>query len=329
MKKNSTNNNKSFSWKKFFFFSALILFAFLSFQFYEPKYPAKILDKKTDSTLVKKHLNALTEIPNFRNADHLSQLDSTANYLKKDFEKYADDVSFQNFEVDGKNYKNVIASFGTEHKSRIIVGAHYDVCGEQAGADDNASGTTALLELARMLKGEKLNFRIDLVAYTLEEPPYFRTENMGSYIHAKSLKDKNIDVFGMVSVEMIGYFSDEPNSQDYPLGLLSIFYGDKGNFITVVKKFNAGKFANAFNKTYKKSGQIKTQTFTAPQFLQGIDYSDHLNYWKFDYSALMLTDTSFFRNKNYHKASDTVETLDIPRMCKVIDGLYYTLKNLE
>lgn len=328
--KNKANMKIKYARKRnFIVISIVILITFLSFQFYRPNYAKLVLQKETDSTLVKKHVVALTKTPKYRNSENVDQLDSIANYIKNDFAKYCDSVSFQEFKVDGKVYKNVIASFGTELKKRIIVGAHYDVCGAQDGADDNATGTTALLELARLLKGEKLNYRIDLVAYTLEEPPYFRTENMGSYIHAKYLKDKNIDVFGMVSVEMIGYFDDAPDSQNYPLGLLSLFYGNKGDFITVVKTFNAGKFANKFNKTYKESGQIKTETFTAPKFLQGIDYSDHLNYWKFGYSSLMLTDTSFFRNKNYHKATDTVETLDIPRMCTVIDGLFYALTNLQ
>lgn len=304
-----------------------VVFILLSFQSCNPNYTQQNLSKSTDSIQVRKHLNALVKTTNFRNFENVEQLDLVAAYIKDDFSKYSDSVSFQEFTVDGQIYKNVVASFGTENKKRIIVGAHYDVCGEQDGADDNATGTTALLELARMLSGEKLNYRIDLVAYTLEEPPYFRTENMGSYIHAKSLKDNDIDVFGMVSVEMIGYFDDKTDSQNYPLDLLSWFYGDKGDFITVVKTFNAGKFANDFNTLYKKSDQIKTQTFTAPKLLQGIDYSDHLNYWKFGYSAVMLTDTSFFRNKNYHKVTDTIETLDIPRMCKVIDGLFYTLIN--
>jgi len=227
--------------------------------------------------------------------------------------------------VKGKTYKNVICSFGTENKKRIIVGAHYDVCENQEGADDNATGVVGLLELSRQLKTSKLNYRIDLVAYTLEEPPYFKTEFMGSYVHAKSLLDSNIDVYGMISVEMIGYFKDEKKSQSYPIGILSLFYGNKGNYITLVKKFNTGKFARKFSKNYISSKTIRTKKFTGPKSLPGIDFSDHLNYWKFGFSALMITDTSFYRNKNYHKKSDTMETLDIYRMSKVIDGLYKTL----
>lgn len=282
-----------------------------------------------DISLVKNHLQALTQTPKFRNYKNIDQLNAVADYIQQNFSKYGDSTSFQEYPVDDKIYKNVITSFGTENKKRIIIGAHYDVCGDQQGADDNATGVTALLELARMLKGQKLNYRIDLVAYTLEEPPYFRTENMGSFIHAKYLKDHHIDVYGMASVEMIGYFRDEKNSQSYPLGVLSWVYGNKGDFITLVKKFGSGDFVNNFTTHFKDANQIKTETFTAPKFVKGTDFSDHLNYWKFGYSALMITDTSFFRNKNYHETTDTLETLDLLRMASVIDGIFLSLIHLK
>lgn len=282
-----------------------------------------------DINLVKSHLQALTQTPKFRNYKNIDQLNAVADYIQQNFNKYSDSTAFQEYHVDGRIYKNVISSFGTENKKRIIIGAHYDVCGDQQGADDNATGVTALLELARMLKGQKLNYRIDLVAYTLEEPPYFRTENMGSYIHAKYLKDHHIEVYGMASVEMIGYFRDEKDSQSYPLGVLSWIYGNKGDFITLVKKFGAGDFVNHFTTNFKEANQIKTETFTAPKFVKGTDFSDHLNYWKFGYSALMITDTSFFRNKNYHETTDTLETLDLPRMTRVIDGIFLSLIRLK
>lgn len=282
-----------------------------------------------DISLVESHLKALIQTPEFRNHKNTDQLNEVADYIKQNFSKYGDSTVFQEYAVEGKIYKNVITSFGTENKKRIIIGAHYDVCGDQQGADDNATGVTALLELARMLKDQKLNYRIDLVAYTLEEPPYFRTENMGSHIHARYLKNHNIDVYGMASVEMIGYFKDEKGSQTYPLGILSWVYGDQGDFITLVKKFGAGNFVNNFSTGFKEANQIKTETFTAPEFVKGTDFSDHLNYWKFGYSALMITDTSFFRNKNYHEKTDTLETLDLVRMTKVIDGIFLSLIHMK
>ena len=282
----------------------------------------------SDTNLVRQHLIKVAQTEKFRNYKNIDQLNATADYIRSVFLTYADTVYTQEYSVDGNIYKNVIASYGLHHAKRIVVGAHYDVCEDQQGADDNASGTVGLLELARLLKGQPLPHRVDLVAYTLEEPPYFRTENMGSYIHAKSLSEEGAEVFGMVSLEMIGYFSDKKKSQSYPIGLLSLFYGNKGDYITLVRKFGAGKFARRFAKKYKAQHSIRTKKFTAPAALPGIDFSDHMNYWKFGYSALMLTNTSFYRNKNYHKPTDTIETLDIYRMGKVIDGVYSTLIKL-
>ncbi len=142
--------------KKIFLFAFLSFVLFLSFQLYEPHYKKQKISKQTDSLLVKKHLDFLANHPTFRNYKNVERLDSVAHYIKNHFAQSSDSVRFQNYEVDGKMYKNVICSFGTENKKRIIVGAHYDVCGDQNGADDNATGTTALLELSRLLKGESL-----------------------------------------------------------------------------------------------------------------------------------------------------------------------------
>jgi hypothetical protein len=176
-----------------------------------------------------------------------------------------------------------------------------------------------------MLKGKELKNRIDLVAYTLEEPPFFRTDYMGSAIHARSIEPVKDQVLGMISLEMIGYFSDKKNSQEYPLGILKWYYGGKGNYITLVRKNTAGKFVKQFIKKYKKTKQVTAKKFAAPRSLPGIDFSDHLNYWNIGIDALMITDTSFYRNKNYHKETDTMETLDFARMAKVIDATYHVL----
>lgn len=282
----------------------------------------------SDTVIIRNHLEKITKTQEFRNYKNVEQLNKIADYIYQHFHKYTDSVSFQEFEVEGKTYKNVICSFGTQHQQRIIIGAHYDVCGNQEGADDNATGVVGLLELARLLQNNQLNYRIDLVAYSLEEPPYFRSENMGSYVHAKSLSEMNADVYGMICLEMIGYFSDEKKSQDYPLGILKLFYGSKGNYITLVKKYGAGRFAKKYSRKYKATKTIRTKKFTGPEALQGIDFSDHRNYWKFGYSAVMITNTAFYRNKNYHQTTDTMETLDLLRMSKVIEGVYKTLLEL-
>lgn len=278
-----------------------------------------------DTNSVKVHLNNIIDTDKPRNYRNLDALNTVAQYIFDDLNKYADTVYFQHYVIDGREYKNVIGVFGSANIKTIVVGAHYDVCGNQDGADDNASGVVGLLELAKLLKGKKLINRVEIVAYTLEEPPYFRTSYMGSYVHAKSLHERKTDVYGMFCLEMIGYFDDSKKSQDYPLGALSLVYGNRGNYITLVNKLAKGKFSRKFNRQFKKPKRIKTKKFTAPASLPGIDFSDHLNYWQFGYSALMITDTAFYRNKNYHQNTDTLETLDLTRMSRVIETVYLSI----
>ena len=235
----------------------------------------------------------------------------------------------QQYEVNGATYQNIIGSIGPETASRLIVGAHYDVCGEQAGADDNASAVAGLLEIARLIQVQQpeLKQRIDFVGYTLEEPPYFGSKHMGSAVHAKSLNDNNIDVKGMICLEMIGYFSEEENSQDYPIGFLKWFYPNKGNFIAVIGKLGQGQVVRQVKKSMKQVADIDVRSINAPRSLVGIDFSDHRNYWKYDYPAVMINNTAFYRNKNYHETSDTIGTLDFDKMTEVVRGAYWAVVN--
>ena len=153
-----------------------------------------------------------------------------------------------------------IRSYYASLEERIVVGAHYDVCGNQEGADDNASGVVGVLELARMLHQEKTNYQIEFVAYTLEEPPYFRSEQMGSYIHAKSLVNESVKLKGMICLEMIGYFSDEDHSQDYPLPHKKMIYGSTGNYILLVQNFAKPDFGNTIKKLMKSADLIDTKS---------------------------------------------------------------------
>ena len=281
-----------------------------------------------DSIIVKGHLDFIVRQCPARNYLNIQSLDKCAAYIRDQFSKYGDSTVYQEYEDDGKTYKNVITSFGPKDKERIIVGAHYDVCDNQDGADDNASGVVGLLEIARLLKGKNLNKRIDLVAFTLEEPPYFRSEKMGSYIHAKYLIDEEIPVYGMICLEMIGYFNDEKRSQQYPLKLLKLIYGGKGNYITLVRRTAGGKMVRKFKRKFKSNKQVKTKSFTAPPKLTGIDFSDHKNYWEQNIGAVMITNTGFYRNPNYHRDTDTIGTLDISRMCAVIQQTFNSLLKL-
>ncbi|MDR2036437.1 MAG: M28 family peptidase [Bacteroidales bacterium] len=280
---------------------------------------------KSDTTLIVEHLSRITKADGFRNYQNPELLNRTAEYILSVFRKYADTTWFQTYTVNGITYKNVICRFGTQQQPLIVVGAHYDVCGDQEGADDNGSGVVALLELARMMKGQSLDHPVELVAYSLEEPPYFRTPYMGSYVHAQSLKESGISVYGMLAIEMIGFFSEERGSQSYPVKPMKVAYGRTGDFILLAKRTDHGAFVKRFSSAFNQLSEVRTNNIKAPAKLPGIDFSDHLNYWSLDYDALMVTNTAFYRNKNYHRPSDTMETLDISRMSLVIDAIYQSL----
>ncbi len=274
-----------------------------------------------DTNRIRQELEAIVRTEAPRNHKNPEVLDSVSAYIAKQMKARGGRVRFQEFQVRGETYRNVIASFGPDTGARTIVGAHYDVAEGTPGADDNASGVVGLLELARILKGESLDHRIDLVAYTLEEPPFFGTKEMGSYRHARFLAKNSIPVRGMICLEMLGYFRDEKGSQEYPLGILKLIYGRKGDFITLVERFRTPPFCKRFRKSFKDSCSVETKVFQGPRSLKGVDFSDHRNYWEFGIPALMITDTAFYRNPHYHRASDRIGTLDLERMARVIEGI--------
>jgi hypothetical protein len=282
----------------------------------------------TDTVRLGQHLRYLTSRQPARSAAHPAVLDSVAAYVARHLRAAGGRVARQPVPADGVTYQNIIASFGPETGPRLIIGAHYDVCGEQLGADDNGTGTAALLELARLLgqSARPLPQRIDLVAYTLEEPPYFRTKHMGSYVHAASLKAAKVPVTGMVALEMLGYYDERPGSQRYPVGALKLIYGSRGNYVTVAQKFGgSGRWGRQLARRYRASAGLPVRRFKAPAWLPGIDFSDHLNYWHFGYPALLLTDTAFYRNAHYHQATDTLGRLSLPRLALAVDALLAAL----
>lgn len=287
-------------------------------------------DAGADSLALRRHVLALCDTSTgYRHAGDTARLNNAARYIHAQLRTQQDSASVMSYTLKNKrSYMNLVASFGPEHAPRIVIGAHYDVCGEQQGADDNASGVAGLLELARLIRAGDTagwKYRVDLVAYSLEEPPYFRTQAMGSAVHARYLADSGIDVRGMVSLEMIGYFRDGKGTQQYPLGFLKAFYGSRGNFITSVHKVRKGQFVRQFQRDLKRAHRIPVKKFGAPAWLPGIDFSDHRNYWLQGWPAMMVTDTSFFRNANYHQKTDTPETLDFGRMAAVVDAVYHAL----
>lgn len=279
-----------------------------------------------DTSQLRRHLVALISTPEPRNYQHLPSLNQAARYIEQQLAAAGAQPTRQPYEVQGATYYNVVGRFGPATGPRLIIGAHYDVCGEQPGADDNGTGVAALLELARLLGQQPaLPYGIELVAYTLEEPPFFRTPQMGSYVHAQALHATGTPVRGMVALEMLGYYDDRKGSQDYPFGPLKWIYGGRGNYVTVAQKFGNGRFGRQFARRYKGLATLPVRRFKAPAWLPGIDFSDHLNYWQFGYSAVLLTDTAFYRNKHYHQPTDTLARLDMRRLALAVDALLATL----
>lgn len=236
----------------------------------------------------------------------------------------------QSYHVDKEEFHNIILTFDSanDNSRTIVVGAHYDTAGGLAGADDNASGVAGLIELARLLSETKpsvLPTRIELVFYALEEPPYFKTKHMGSYIHAHRLKKAGRNVALMLSLDMIGYFSDQPHSQQYPMPYLDKIYPDVGNFIAIVGNLNNIGTVRAVKIHFRQSTSLPVYSINAPAFFTGIDFSDHYNYWIMGYPAVMITDTAFARNMAYHTAEDTADRLDYEKMAQVVQATYYAI----
>lgn len=285
-------------------------------------------DIQTDVQDLKATVQYLTELHPSRNHRNTASMDKAAGFIKQRLESFGIKTEEQKFQVAGKTYKNIIGVVGADKPSRIVVGAHYDVCENQPGADDNASAVAGLLEVARFAKEHEANlkYRIDFVAYALEEPPYFGTDNMGSYVHAKSLFDAKVDVKAMICLEMIGFFNDKENSQEYPVGIMKWFYPSKGNFIAVVGNFDSSSLVKHVAANLKAT-TLPVSTLKAPSGVHGVNFSDHRNYWEFGYNAVMITDTAFYRNPNYHEKTDTIDTLDFERMREVVKGVCWSLIN--
>ena len=282
-----------------------------------------------DPTRLEAHVRKLSIDLTPRDANHLENLDKVAEYIKEQFQQAKARVVVQPYRIEGKSYRNVSAHFGPDSAERIVIGAHYDTAGPLPGADDNASGVAGLLELAQLLSKEQLKTHVELVAFTLEEPPFFRTNGMGSAIHADSLRKENVRVKLMVSLEMIGYFTDAPDSQSFPAGFLRAFYPSTGNYIGVVGRTSEGLIVRQMKSTMRAASPLPVYSISAPSFIPGIDFSDQLNYWNAGYSAVMITDTAFYRNRNYHTENDTADTLDYKRMAMVVEGVFAVIRSLQ
>ena len=210
-------------------------------------------------------------------------------------------------------------------EAKVVVGAHYDTVPGSPGADDNASAVAALIELAGMLGREGLPIRF--VAFANEELPYFMGPDMGSWVSAKRSRDRGEKLSAMLSLEMLGYYSDERGSQRYPPPL-GLFYPDRANFIAFVGDLGAFALVRKSVAAFRKHSTFPSEWLAGPSFIPGITHSDHWSFRNLGFPAIMVTDTAYNRNPHYHQASDTPDTLDYERMASVTIGLAAMLQEL-
>src|SRR5262245_38362811 len=261
-----------------------------------------------------------------RNYENITSLNSAADYIVEKLGSFGYVVGEQTYEVDGQKYRNIIASAAPEEllgEEIVLIGAHYDTM-DNPGADDNASGIAVFLELAKLLSRDPAVKRMKFVAFTNEESPFFKTPNMGSQVYVRQAWDKGERLKLAVILEMVGYYNEGSFSQRYPL-LLGPFFPNRANFIAMITNYPSRRNASKFFKLFRKSSDFPAAYAESSAFMPGGEWSDHVSFWQRDYPAVMLTDTAFYRNPNYHKPTDIAETLNYPKMARLVLGLQKAL----
>ncbi len=247
-------------------------------------------------------------------------LEAAARYIERQLTALGYEVESQSYDANGHTVRNLAVRIGTDlpGKPAIVVGAHYDSFEGTPGANDNASGTAVLIELARRFRdlANEGRGRIRLAFFTNEEPPYFHTPLMGSFKYAKMLAERSEKVNAMYSLETLGYFSNRPRSQRYPFPL-GFVYPSQGDFVAFVAMTPSRKLMQESIAKFRETAQVPSQGGAAPGFLPGIDWSDHWSFEQFNYPAIMITDTAYFRDPDYHKPTDTPEKLDYEKLGRV------------
>lgn len=249
-------------------------------------------------------------------------LQQTIDYINTELTGMGYTVERQTYDVRGTESVNLwVALPGTERDAEVVViGAHYDCVPSTPGADDNASGVAANLELARAFAGQPQAQTVQFVFFANEEPPYFQTDDMGSLVYARALATANTNVTSMVTLEMLGFYTDEPGTQDVPLGLAGLF-PDTGNFVAFISDVPSSSVLDEAHAAFLGASGFPAEKLAAPGNLPEAGFSDHWSFWQAGYRALMVTDTAFFRNENYHEGTDTFDTLNYARFGAMFPGL--------
>jgi len=287
------------------------------------------LDELQSAVNLRKHVTRLATTIGERNLDRYKNLQDATEYIETSFKSLGYVPQEQEFKAEGLSAKNIFVEIpGTQSPSEIVVvGAHYDSVYGCPGADDNGSGTAALLEIARLLKDAAPSRTIRLIAFVNEEPPNFQTPTMGSWVAAKKSRQLKENIVAAISLETLGMYTDSENSQHYPAGF-SLFFPSKGNFVGFVGNLSSRSLVRDSIGYFRETTQFPSEGVAAPGGMTGIGWSDHWSFWQEGYPAIMISDTAIFRNPNYHKLSDTPEKLNYEPMARVVLGITKLVKHL-
>lgn len=265
-----------------------------------------------------------------RNVEHPKELSEAASWIRTQLQDSGRSVQEQVYDVRGVACRNLAIELpGKDLPGEIIViGAHYDSPPGSPGANDNASGAAAVLFLAKRLASKgQLSRTLRFVEFVNEEPPWFRSQDMGSRRYAKACKERGENIVAMLSLETIGYYSDEPGSQQYPFPA-SLFYPSTGNFIAFVGDTSSRRLVRRVVGSFRQHAQFPSEGGAFPASMEGVGWSDHESFWKVGYEGLMVTDTAPFRYPWYHKRADTPDKIDFVRLARLVDGLSAVLTDL-
>lgn len=278
---------------------------------------------------MERHVTVLSVDIGDRGIHRSSNLAAAADYIEEQFRSAGYDVQRQSYEVQRKQCFNIeVEKRGRVRPDEIVViGGHYDSVYGCPGANDNATGAAATLSLARRFYDLEVDRTLRFVAFVNEEPPHFQTRDMGSLVYARRCRERNEDVVAMLSLETIGFYSDEKRSQKYPFPF-SLFYPSKGNFIGFIGNVKSGKLVKRCIATFRRQAMFPSEGAAIPSTVPGVGWSDHWSFWQQGYPALMLTDTAPFRYAHYHTTADTIDKIDFERTARVVAGLEHVIADL-
>ena len=279
---------------------------------------------------LKDHLRALTLTIGERSVFLSENLKKTEKYIASFYRDIGVSVHTEPYRYRDLPVANIVAeiSLCANPSKRYLLGAHYDSVTGTVGADDNASAIAVQLETARhlkRLKGHKeLDLVVKLVFFALEEPPVYGSRFMGSKVYSRKAKEKKEKIDGMICLEMVGYSCHNPGCQSYPFPLMFLGYPKKGNFIGIVGNFRSRQFTQSLFQSFQRNPELPVVKLTAPfggWMLPAVRLSDHASFWDRGFKAVMITDSSFYRNPHYHLPSDTMEKLDYRFMAELVESL--------